>query len=70
MDIKQILSVLAGGITPAGSYVVGVLSQVPPTGSIPDAIGGVGWVIAGVLFIAGALGVNVALKAQPPGGAK
>lgn len=70
MDPKTIFSMLAGGISHAGAYLLGVLMQLPPTESLNNAMGSVGWTITGVMFAAGAFGLNMAIKTQPPGGVK
>lgn len=69
METKQLLGMISGGAASAGSYLLGIWMGQPATASISDVMGSVGWAIAIVLFVSGALGINVALK-SPVGGRK
>ncbi len=67
MTGKQILGMFSGGAASAGSYLLGIWMGQPVTACISDVMGSVGWAVALVLFVSGALGINIALK-SPMGG--
>jgi len=59
---KTVLRGLAGGVSLTGPYMLGLFQNANPTDPISAVIGGAGVMVAAILFVTGAFGLNMKRK--------